>query len=115
MNTVPAYFDQKREALDPSKTVKWQTLGGDAEYVEFGGARVAKRNFLENFLFPARMHFALAGKLSGGEQNRLQLALALVSAPANLLILDEPTNDLDIATLKPWNAPWPSSRDAPWS
>jgi ATP-binding cassette subfamily F protein uup len=99
LNTVPAYFDQKREALDPSKTV-WQTLGGDAEYVEFGGARVAKRNFLENFLFPARMHFALAGKLSGGEQNRLQLALALVSAPANLLILDEPTNDLDIATLQ---------------
>ncbi|MBW8888509.1 MAG: ABC-F family ATP-binding cassette domain-containing protein [Fibrobacteres bacterium] len=99
VNTVPAYFDQKREALDPSKTV-WQTLGGDAEYVEFGGARVAKRNFLENFLFPARMHFALAGKLSGGEQNRLQLALALVSAPANLLILDEPTNDLDIATLQ---------------
>jgi ATP-binding cassette subfamily F protein uup len=99
LNTIPAYFDQKREALDPSKTV-WQTLGGDAEYVEFGGARVAKRNFLENFLFPARMHFALAGKLSGGEQNRLQLALALVSAPANLLILDEPTNDLDIATLQ---------------
>lgn len=99
VNTVPAYFDQKREALDPSKTV-WQTLGGDAEYVEFGGARVAKRNFLENFLFPARMHFSLAGKLSGGEQNRLQLALALISAPANLLILDEPTNDLDIATLQ---------------
>jgi ATP-binding cassette subfamily F protein uup len=99
VNTVPAYFDQKREALDPAKTV-WQTLGGDAEYVEFGGSRVAKRNFLENFLFPARMHHALAGKLSGGEQNRLQLALALVSAPANLLILDEPTNDLDIATLQ---------------
>jgi len=99
LNTMPAYFDQKREALDPAKTV-WQTLGGDAEYVEFGGARVAKRNFLENFLFPARMHFAQAGKLSGGEQNRLQLALALVSAPANLLILDEPTNDLDIATLQ---------------
>ena len=99
VNTMPAYFDQKREALDPAKTV-WQTLGGDAEYVEFGGARVAKRTFLENFLFPARMHFSLAGKLSGGEQNRLQLALALVSAPANLLILDEPTNDLDIATLQ---------------
>ena len=99
INTTPAYFDQKREALDPDKTI-WQTLGGDAEYVTFGGARVAKRNFLENFLFPARMHFALAGKLSGGEQNRLQLALALISAPANLLILDEPTNDLDIATLQ---------------
>ena len=99
VNTLTAYFDQKRESLDPEKTV-WQTLGGDAEYVEFGGAKVPKRGFLENFLFPARMHFSKAGRLSGGEQNRLQLAMALVSNPANLLILDEPTNDLDIATLQ---------------
>ena len=99
VNSVPAYFDQKRETLDPEKTV-WQTLGGDAEYVEFGGAKVPKRGYLENFLFPARMHFAKVERLSGGEQNRLQLAMALVSKPANLLILDEPTNDLDIATLQ---------------
>ncbi len=99
LNTLTAYFDQKRESLDPEKTV-WHTLGGDTEYVEFGGAKVAKRNFLENFLFPARMHFSKAGRLSGGEQNRLQLARALVANPANLLILDEPTNDLDIATLQ---------------
>ncbi|MDB5048084.1 MAG: ATPase component of transporter with duplicated ATPase domain [Fibrobacteres bacterium] len=99
VNTLTAYFDQKRESLDPEKTV-WQTLGGDAEYVEFGGAKVPKRGFLENFLFPARMHYSKAGRLSGGEQNRLQLAMALVSNPANLLILDEPTNDLDIATLQ---------------
>lgn len=98
-NTLTAYFDQKRETLDPEKTV-WQTLGGDTEYVEFGGSKVPKRTFLENFLFPARMHFSKAGRLSGGEQNRLQLAMALVANPANLLILDEPTNDLDIATLQ---------------
>lgn len=99
VNTVPAYFDQKREALDPALTV-WQTLGGDAEYVEFGGARMPKRAYLENFLFPARMHMTPAGRLSGGEQSRLQLAAALVARPANLLILDEPTNDLDLATLQ---------------
>ncbi len=99
LNTLTAYFDQKRESLDPEKTV-WHTLGGDTEYVEFGGSKVPKRNFLENFLFPARMHFSKAGRLSGGEQNRLQLAMALVANPANLLILDEPTNDLDIATLQ---------------
>ena len=99
VNTLTAYFDQKRESLDPEKTV-WHTLGGDTEYVEFGGTKVPKRTFLENFLFPARMHFSKAGRLSGGEQNRLQLAMALVANPANLLILDEPTNDLDIATLQ---------------
>ncbi len=98
-NTVMAYFDQKRESLDPRKTV-WQTLNGDAEYVEFGGGRLSKRNFLESFLFPPALQQTQVARLSGGEQNRLQLAASLVSNPANLLILDEPTNDLDIATLQ---------------
>ncbi len=98
-NTVMAYFDQKRETLDPLATV-WKSLNGDAEYVEFGGGRLSKRNFLESFLFPPAIQQTQVGRLSGGEQNRLQLAASLVSNPANLLVLDEPTNDLDIATLQ---------------
>jgi ATP-binding cassette subfamily F protein uup len=98
-NTVVAYFDQKREVLDPDKTV-WQTLEGESEYVEFGGRKQYKRTFLEGFLFPSALQNTQVGRLSGGEQNRLQLAAALVRNPANLLLLDEPTNDLDIATLQ---------------
>jgi ATP-binding cassette subfamily F protein uup len=99
VNTVMGYFDQKRAGLDPTKTV-WQTLAGESEYVEFGGAKRPKRGFLEGFLFPPALQHTLVSKLSGGEQNRLQLAASLVSNPANLLLLDEPTNDLDINTLQ---------------
>lgn len=98
-NTVLAYFDQKRETLDPQKTV-WQTLEGESEYIEFGGKKQPKRTFLEGFLFPSSLQNTKVERLSGGEQNRLQLAASLVRNPANLLLLDEPTNDLDIATLQ---------------
>ncbi len=98
INTQIAYFDQKRADLNPDITV-WQSLEGEAEYLNFGGQKVPKRTFLENFLFPPSLQHVRVDRLSGGEQNRLQLAQALLT-PANLLLLDEPTNDLDIQSLQ---------------
>ena len=92
------YFDQKRESLDPEKSL-WATLcpaGGDSIMVHDKPRHVV--SYLRDFLFADRQAQAKVSTLSGGERNRLLLA-KLFAQPHNLLILDEPTNDLDIETL----------------
>ena len=93
-----AYFDQLRAELDPNST-PFEFIGGGSEYVAVNGQRRYVAGYLQSFLFdPARMMTQI-GSLSGGEKNRLMLA-KIFSAPANLLVLDEPTNDLDIETIE---------------
>src|SRR4029077_4141718 len=92
-----AYFAQGRDALDPDRTVA-NTVCPDGDYVSFRGARVHVRGYLERFLFSSEQTTMSVGKLSGGEQSRLLLA-QLMLRPAHVLVLDEPTNDLDLATL----------------
>ena len=91
-----AYFDQFRSALNENDTV-FYTLGQGNDYVEVGGKKKHVMSYLEDFLFhPARAQSPVSS-LSGGERNRLLLA-KLFTRPANILVLDEPTNDLDIDT-----------------
>jgi ATP-binding cassette subfamily F protein uup len=104
--TRVAYYDQQRAQLEDEWTVYEAALGeqirGDVraseDYVEVGGRRVALRDYLDDLLFPVPMQKMQVKALSGGERNRLLLA-RLFLAGANLLVLDEPTNDLDLVTL----------------
>ncbi|WP_315285804.1 ATP-binding cassette domain-containing protein [Neisseria bacilliformis] len=91
-----AYFDQFRSALNESDTV-FYTLGQGNDYVEIGGKKRHVMGYLEDFLFPPARAQSPVSSLSGGERNRLLLA-KLFTRPANILVLDEPTNDLDIDT-----------------
>ncbi|QKJ67185.1 ATP-binding cassette domain-containing protein [Deefgea piscis] len=93
-----AYFDQFREQLDEEKSVADSVSQGD-DFVEIGGQRKHIMGYLEQFLFPAERARSPVKSLSGGERNRLLLA-RLFTRPANVLVLDEPTNDLDIETLE---------------
>ena len=97
-NLEVAYFDQQRENLDSAKTVKDSVADGN-DYVEINGVRKHVVGYLGDFLFPPHYMNAQVSRLSGGETNRLLLA-KLFCKPANILVLDEPTNDLDIETLE---------------
>ena len=92
-----AYFEQQRESLDPAATVI-DTLCPGGDQVEFRGTWVHVNGYLARFLFRSEQGTLRVGQLSGGEQSRLALA-RLMLRPANVLVLDEPTNDLDLATL----------------
>jgi ABC transport system ATP-binding/permease protein len=90
-------FEQDRGSLDPSLSVA-DTVCPDGDYVDFRGARQHRHGYLERFLFTGEQMNVPVGRLSGGEQARLLVA-RLMLRPANVLVLDEPTNDLDLPTL----------------
>lgn len=93
-----AYFDQMREQLDDEATLA-DTISPGSDFVEIGNERKHVISYLEDFLFPPQRSRSPVKSLSGGERNRLLLA-RLFARPANILVLDEPTNDLDIDTLE---------------
>ncbi|HVC31159.1 MAG TPA: ATP-binding cassette domain-containing protein [Steroidobacteraceae bacterium] len=93
-----AYFDQLREQLDPEASVA-EMISPGSDWVEVAGERKHVISYLGDFLFPAQRARSPVRMLSGGERNRLLLA-RLFARPANLLVLDEPTNDLDIESLE---------------
>lgn len=97
-NLQPLYFDQMRSELDPDKTVI-ENLGEGYETIELNGRKKHIMAYLQDFLFSPDRAKSPVAHLSGGERNRLLLA-KLFARPANLLILDEPTNDLDVETLE---------------
>jgi ATP-binding cassette subfamily F protein uup len=92
-----AFFAQDRAALDPGLSLA-DTVCPDGDFVQFRGARVHRFGYLERFLFRSEQMQQPVGRLSGGEQSRLLVA-RLMLRPASVLVLDEPTNDLDLATL----------------
>jgi ATP-binding cassette subfamily F protein uup len=97
-NLEVAYFDQLRRELDVTKTVT-EIVGEGREYVTIRGHKKHVVAYLTDFLFPAKRAMTPIAALSGGERNRVILA-KLFTRPANLLVLDEPTNDLDVETLE---------------
>jgi ATP-binding cassette subfamily F protein uup len=96
---LPAYFDQQREQLDAAASIMDNVTGGSGDTVTIDGQPRHVSGYLRDFLFPAERLRAPVSMLSGGERNRLLLA-RLFARPSNLLVMDEPTNDLDAETLE---------------
>lgn len=93
-----AYVDQEHDDLDPNKTV-WEVISGGNELMKVGEREVNSRAYVSKFNFSGNDQQKKVGQLSGGERNRVHLAMTLKQG-ANLLLLDEPTNDLDVNTLR---------------
>jgi ATP-binding cassette subfamily F protein uup len=98
-NLLPAYFDQQREQLDSNASIMDNVTGGSGDTVTIDGQARHVSGYLRDFLFPPERLHAPVSMLSGGERNRLLLA-RLFARPSNLLVMDEPTNDLDAETLE---------------
>jgi ATP-binding cassette subfamily F protein uup len=94
----PAYFDQQRDALDVNASIADNVTGGSGDTITIDGQARHVSSYLRDFLFPPERLNAPVSMLSGGERNRLLLA-RLFARPSNLLVMDEPTNDLDVETL----------------
>lgn len=92
-----SYVDQSRAGIDPQKTV-WQVVSDGLDYIQVGNVEIPSRAYVSSFGFKGPDQQKPAGVLSGGERNRLNLALTLKQG-GNVLLLDEPTNDLDVETL----------------
>ena len=93
-----AYVDQQHKDIDPSKSV-YQVISGGSDLIRIGGRDINARAYLSRFNFSGADQEKLCGVLSGGERNRLHLAMAL-KEEGNVLLLDEPTNDIDVNTLR---------------
>ena len=93
-----AYGDQQHRSIDPDKTV-YETIAGNSEWVRLGGRDINARAWVSRFNFSGADQEKLCGVLSGGERNRLHLALTLKDE-GNVLLLDEPTNDVDVNTIR---------------
>ena len=92
------YVDQMHKDIDPEKTI-YQVVSGGTEFIRVAGREINARAYLSRFNFTGADQEKLCGVLSGGERNRLHLALTLKSE-VNVLLLDEPTNDIDVNTLR---------------
>jgi ATP-binding cassette ChvD family protein len=92
------YVDQERDSLDPDKTI-WETISEGQEMIRLGTQEVNSRAYVAKFNFPGSAQQAKVGEISGGQRNRVHLALMLKEG-GNVLLLDEPTNDLDVNTLR---------------
>lgn len=97
-NTSFCYVDQTRQSLNDEKTV-YEEVAEGSEVIAYGDKELSIRHYLARFLFSGPIQQTLVGRLSGGERNRVQLAKSL-RVPSNFIILDEPTNDLDLMTLR---------------
>jgi ATP-binding cassette ChvD family protein len=97
-NTSFCYVDQTRQSLNDEKTV-YEEVAEGSEVIAYGDKELSIRHYLARFLFTGAIQQTPVGRLSGGERNRVQLAKSL-RVPSNFIILDEPTNDLDLMTLR---------------
>jgi len=93
-----AYVDQSREALEPDKNI-WETISGGRDTLDMGGRSINSRAYVARFNFTGSDQQKKVGRLSGGERNRVHIAMMLKEG-ANVILLDEPTNDLDVNTMR---------------